>query len=119
MAPFTDSLATLGDLSVPFVPVSLTGFADDALLAAQRTVAEVRRRVEAQAAVVAAEIAHRSRRELGHGGLAASRGQRTAEGLISQLTGTSARDARTLVKAGELQPTAPAPTRQPANPPCR
>src|SRR5690606_19995596 len=79
----------------------------------QRAVAEVRRRVETQAAVVAAEIAHRSRRELGHAGLAAANGQRTAEGLISQLTGTSLRDARTLVKAGELQPTATARTGTP------
>jgi hypothetical protein len=106
MTSFTDALPALGDLSVPFAPTPVNDYRDDALLAAQRAVAEVRRRVEAQAAVVAAEIAHRSRRELGHSGLAATRGQRTPEGLISQLTGTSVRDARTLVKAGELQPTA-------------
>lgn len=106
MPSFTDTLPAIGDLSVPFAPVPVNGFADDALLAATRAIAEVRRRVESQAAVVAAEIAHRSRRELGHSGLAATRGQRTPEGLISQLAGTSTRDARTLVKAGELQPTA-------------
>ncbi len=42
--------------------------------------------------------------ELGHSGLAATFGQRSAEGLISQLTGTSSREARTLVKAAELLP---------------
>ncbi len=113
MPSFTDALPTLGDLSVPFAPLPVGDLPDDALLAAQRAVAEVRRRVETQAAVVAAEIAHRSRRELGHAGLAAANGQRTAEGLISQLTGTSLRDARTLVKAGELQPTAAARTGTP------
>ena len=70
------------------------------------TIAEVQRRLAAITAAFAGEIAHRSRRELGHDGLAQSNGQRTAEGLISQLTGGSAREARTLVKAGELLPTA-------------
>jgi hypothetical protein len=58
--------------------------------------------LEATAAVVAGEIAHRSRRELGHSGLAATRGVRTAEDLIATVSGTSRRDARTLVKAAEL-----------------
>lgn len=108
MSSFTDTLPSLGDLSSPFAPTTVGGLTDDALLSAQRAIAEVRRRVETQAAVVTAEIAHRSRRELGHSGLAAANGQRTPEGLISQLAGTSMRDARTLVKAGELQPIAPA-----------
>jgi len=105
MLSFTDTLPVMGDLSVPFAPAPVNDFTDDALLAAQRAVAEVRRRVETQAAVVAAEIAHRSRRELGHTGLAATRGVRTAEDLIATVSGTTRRDARTLVKAGELQPT--------------
>jgi hypothetical protein len=98
-------LALVGDTSVPLALPQVQGMRDQELLEAQRAVAEVQRRVSAISAAVAAEIAHRSRRELGHGGLAASRGQRTAEGLISQLTGGSTREARTLVKAGELLPT--------------
>ncbi len=87
---------------------------DAELLSAQREVAEVQRRVSAIAASVAGEIAHRSRRELGHAGLAQSHGQRTPEALIAQVTGGSTRDARTLVKAGELLPTA---TPRPEAPP--
>ena len=114
MPNFTDTLPALGDLSVPFAPTPVAGFDDAALLAAQQALGELRRRVDAQAAVVAGEIAHRSRRELSHSGLAASRGQRSVEGLISTLTGGSTRDARTLVKAGEVMPT-PAP--RPSAPP--
>jgi hypothetical protein len=98
-------LALVGDTSVPLELPRVQGMRDGELLEAQRAVAEVQRRVSAISAAVASEIAHRSRRELGHDGLAASRGQRTAEGLISQLTGGSTREARTLVKAGELLPT--------------
>jgi hypothetical protein len=97
-------LAGVGDTAVPLALPRVERMPDSELLDAQRAVAEVQRRVSAIAAAVAGEIAHRSRRELGHGGLAASRGQRTAEGLISQLTGGSTREARTLVKAGELLP---------------
>ena len=106
MTFLTDTLTRLGDLSVPLVPPATASVRDQDLLDAQRELAEVRRRHESLAAAVAGEIAYRSRRELGHDGLAQSRGQRTAEGLISQLTGGSTREARTLVKAGELLPTA-------------
>jgi hypothetical protein len=104
MTSFTDTLALLGDVSMRFSPPPVASLPDQALLDAQRQIAEVRRRTDALAAVVAGEIAYRSRRELGHEGLAQSWGQRTAEGLISQLTGGSAREARTLVQAGELLP---------------
>ncbi|MCS0500335.1 13E12 repeat family protein [Protaetiibacter mangrovi] len=102
MASITDSLARVGDLSVPFAPVSVAGLGDAELLVSQRWIAEVRRRLDAVAATVAGEIAHRSRRELGHAGLAQSEGVRTAEELIAKVSGTSTRDARTLVKAAEL-----------------
>ncbi|MCS0499895.1 HNH endonuclease signature motif containing protein [Protaetiibacter mangrovi] len=104
MASITDSLTRLGDLSVPFTPVSVTGLGDAELLASQGRIAEVRRRLDAVAATVAGEIAHRSRRELGHAGLAQSEGVRTAEVLIAKVSGTSTREARTLVKAAELLP---------------
>src|SRR5690606_4397471 len=47
----------------------------------------------------------RSRRELGHAGLAQSKGLRSAEDLIATVTATSRRDAHTLVKAAEFLPT--------------
>ncbi|MFT4285333.1 MAG: DUF222 domain-containing protein, partial [Protaetiibacter sp.] len=86
------------------------------LLEGQRAVAEVRRRVEAVAAVFAGEIAHRSRRELGHTGLAQANGLRSAEDLIAKVTAGSRRDAHTLVKAAELLP-APAREDVPPTPP--
>lgn len=101
-------LTALGEASAYLTPDAARGWTDPELLSAQRSLADARRRLDAAAAVVAGEIAYRSRRELGHSGLAAGFGQRTAEGLISTLTGTSTRDARTLVKAAELLPTGPA-----------
>ncbi|RQP08978.1 MAG: DUF222 domain-containing protein [Microbacteriaceae bacterium] len=107
MTSITASLAVIGDVAVPFAAPTVSALRDVELLDGQRAIAEIRRRLDALAATVAGEIAHRSRRELGHEGLAQSRGQRSAEGLISQLTGTSAREARTLVRAAELLPVAP------------
>ncbi|CAN5417889.1 hypothetical protein BH10ACT6_BH10ACT6_03610 [soil metagenome] len=75
---------------------------DDALMDAHRGTAETRRRVDAMAALLASEIAHRSRRELGYEGLAQRSGARTPEGLVQQLTGATAREAQTMVRVGEL-----------------
>lgn len=107
MASITDSLALVGDLSVPFGPVVVGSLADAELLSIQRSIAEVRRRLEAIAATVAGEIAHRSRRELGHAGLAQANGVRSAEDLIATVTAGSRRDARALVRAAELLPVIP------------
>ncbi len=114
MASILDSLTQVGVLSAPLTLPPVRELRDQELLDAQRSIAEVRRRLDTLGASVAGEIAHRSRRELGHSGLAQSHGQRTAEGLIAQVTGGSTRDARTLVKAGELLPT---PTPRPEAPP--
>ncbi|MBI5160060.1 MAG: DUF222 domain-containing protein [Micrococcales bacterium] len=75
---------------------------DDALMGLQRELAGIRRRVDAASADVAAEIARRSRRELGYAGLAQRLGARTPEKLIQTLTGSSTRDARALVEVGQL-----------------
>jgi hypothetical protein len=98
----TDDYAAIGDVSVAFAPPDPAGVADDALLAVQRTLAEIRRRVDASAARVAAEIAHRSRRDLGYDGLAQRLGARTPEILVQRLTQTSAGEARSLVRVGRL-----------------
>src|SRR5690606_39187108 len=94
MPSFPAYLAALGDAATFAVPV-VAGFSDAELLGGQRAVAELRRRVDAVAAAFAGEIAHRSRRELGHAGLAQSKGLRTAEDLIAKVTATSRRDAHT------------------------
>jgi len=102
-------IASLGDTATVFTVPEVAGLADAELLDGQRALAELRRRVEAVAAVFAGEIAHRSRRELGHAGLAQANGLRSAEDLIAKVTAGSRRDAHTLVKAAELLP-APART---------
>lgn len=107
MPTITAYLATLGDTATPFAVPRVEGFADAELLDGQRTLAELRRRVDAVAAAFAGEIAHRSRRELGHAGLAQSNGERSAEDLIAKVTAGSRREAHTLVKAAELLPTPP------------
>lgn len=75
---------------------------DDDLLAAQRALADVRRALDAAASLVAGEIAYRSRRELGYAGLAQRTGHRTAEKLVQHSTGSTARDAVSLVAIGGL-----------------
>ncbi|MFT4285624.1 MAG: DUF222 domain-containing protein, partial [Protaetiibacter sp.] len=116
MTSIPSYLAALGDPTTVFAVPEVAGLADAELLEGQRAVAEVRRRVEAVAAVFAGEIAHRSRRELGHTGLAQANGVRSAEDLIARVTATSRRDAHTLVKAAELLP-ASARTDIPPTPP--
>src|SRR6059036_2771891 len=100
--PFPHSLASLVDSSTEFaVPVS-EGLSDGELLQAQRSLAEVRRRVDAWSASIAAEIANRSRHELGDTGLARRLGARTPELLVQRLSGSSAREAHTMVRVGVL-----------------
>ena len=101
-APAVVSFAHLADLSLPFAPPSTSTLDDAALLSAQRSVAEIRRRVDATAAALAAEIEHRSRRELGHAGLAQRLGARTPERLVQQLTGSTSREASTMVRVGGM-----------------
>lgn len=81
---------------------TLSAVSDDVLLATQRSLADVRRQVDAAAASVAAEIAHRSRPELGYDGLAQRLGARTPMLLVQQVTGATARDAGTLVRTGTM-----------------
>lgn len=87
--------------------LSVRELSDRTLLDAQRGLAAERRRVDAQSAVVAAEIAFRSRPELGHEGLAQRLGARTPEKLVQRITGGSARDAHTMVRVGGLPPASP------------
>jgi len=98
--------AALVDPSTAFAAPASEGLADAELMATQRSLAELRRRVDAWSASVAAEIARRSRRELGDDGLAQRHGARTPELLVQHLTGTSSREAHTMVRVGSLITTA-------------
>jgi hypothetical protein len=102
---FAALCSALADVSVPFSVPIVAGFDDSDLLAAQRTIAEIRRRVDAAAAVIAGEIGHRSRRELGDSGLAQRLGARTPEILVARVAGTSAREATSLVRVGAVMTT--------------
>ncbi len=111
---FTSSLAAIcvAASAVPTSVAVVRGLGDDDLLAAQRTLADARRALDASASVIAGEIAFRSRRELGYDGLAQREGYRTPEKLVQHTTGSTARDASTLVHIGSLvhlaDPTIPA-----------
>lgn len=78
------------------------GLADGELLSCQRELAEFRSVIDGCSAAVAGEIGHRSRRELGHSGLAQREGFRSPEELVRHETGTTVREAITLVKVGGL-----------------
>jgi Domain of unknown function (DUF222) len=80
--------------------VGVGSCADDELFALQGELGLARRRVDARAAVVAAEIARRSDRALGQQSLAARAGEVSAEKLIQKLTGATASEARALTSAG-------------------
>lgn len=95
-------LADLVDLSTRFAAPASEALSDEALMHAQRSLAEVRRRVDAWSAAVAAEIARRSRHEFGEAGLARRLGARTPELLVQRLSGASTHEAHTMVRVGAL-----------------
>lgn len=100
--PSPAAFAELVDPSTAFAAPACEGLSDTELMAMQRSLAEIRRRVDAWSAAVAAQIAHRSRHELGGDGLAQRHGARTPELLVQRLSGTSLREAHTMVRVGTL-----------------
>ncbi|MCU1556151.1 MAG: hypothetical protein JWN09_146 [Microbacteriaceae bacterium] len=101
---FTDFLgaALSAANEIPADPATIGALEHDELLSSLRTIAEVRRVLDARASLVAGEINHRSRRELGYEGLAQRTGFRTPEALIQHETGSTARDASTLVRVDAI-----------------
>ncbi|MEO9104371.1 MAG: DUF222 domain-containing protein [Terrimesophilobacter sp.] len=89
-AGIPDELATVKDLD------------DRALLASQRDLSELRRVVDARSSLVAGEVAYRSRRDLGYVGLAQKEGFQNAEKLVQATTGSTRREASTLITAGTI-----------------
>ncbi|MEO8908472.1 MAG: DUF222 domain-containing protein [Microbacteriaceae bacterium] len=76
------------------------GLDDAALLSLSEASAELVRAAESIGALVAGEIEHRSRRELGHSGLAQRSGHRTAGDLVRSINKSSMGDATRLVRVG-------------------
>lgn len=101
---FTESLGTALSAAeaIPADIAMIGALEHDELLASLRIVAEIRRVLDARTSLIAGEIAHRSRRELGYGGLAQRAGFRTPEALIQHETGSTARDASTLAQVGSI-----------------
>jgi hypothetical protein len=102
VASTTAELSAVLSAEPAAVAALLEGLDDPELLAAQRSVAQSRRRLDACAALLAGQIAHRSRRDLGHAGLAQREGFRSPEALLQHTTGSTYRDAATLVQVGSL-----------------
>ena len=102
MALPTDTLTAIADVSIAFAPPPVAALGDRELMDALGDLGEIKRRADAVASVISAELKNRSRPELGHAGLAQSLGVRTPEKLVQRLTGVSAREAVALVKVGEL-----------------
>ncbi|GAA1703731.1 HNH endonuclease signature motif containing protein [Microcella alkalica] len=73
---------------------------DAALLALTRLAADEVRLAQLHVSLLAGEIARRSAPELGHSGLAQSRGHRTPDELVRVTTGTRLTDARAAVRVG-------------------
>jgi hypothetical protein len=75
---------------------------DDELMAAQPEIAAYRHQGELHAAWWAGEVARRSRRVLGHSGLAQKNGFATPEAMVQAETGSTRTDAARLVAVGTM-----------------
>jgi len=75
---------------------------DSELIEAMRGWAHARRVVDAGLAALAGEVARRSSLELGYNGLAQRVGARTADALVSQVTGTTGAEARAITAVGAM-----------------
>ena len=101
---FTASLDAVGvAVAELFGRVAAARSLDDAgLMAAQSSLASATRQLNAAASLLAGEVLARSAVAAGHEGLAQKTGFRTAEALIKHLTGSTAREASTLLRVGSL-----------------
>lgn len=101
---FTTALAAAlsAATALPSTVEAVRPLRDADLLTVQKTLAETRRALDSAAALVAGEIASRSRPSLGYDGLAQRAGFRTAEKLVQHTTQMTGRDAAGLVTAGGL-----------------
>ncbi len=102
MALPTDTLTAIADVSVAFAPPPIAALPDRDLMDALDDLGEIKRRADAVAAIVSAELERRSRPELGHNGLAQRLGLRTGAKLVQRLAKVTAGEAHQLVRVGEI-----------------
>ena len=88
--------------AIPIDQAAVGSLADAELLLAQRKLGDIRRVVDACAALIAGEVGHRSRPDLGYGGLAQREGFRTPQALVQHSTRSTSREAFTLVQVGTI-----------------
>lgn len=88
--------------AVPDDVATAKAFDDRALLDAQSRLGQLKRQIDSRSALFAGEISFRSRRDLGYRGLAQKEGFQTAEKLVQHTTGSTRREAMTLVRVGAL-----------------
>ncbi|SEI95245.1 HNH endonuclease signature motif containing protein [Demequina mangrovi] len=88
------------DVLVPAEPGVLAGLSEADVAARQAAWARIRRLVDVRGALLAGAVAQRS--DGAGGGMARRHGHRNAVGMVAQTTGSSAKDARDLIAAGEL-----------------
>lgn len=94
------ALAALAEL--PTGVVELRGLSEEALLRINGLHAAASRALGAAGAVIAGEVAHRSRPALGMSGLAQRTGFRTPQRLLTQTTGATKQQVNTALAAGIL-----------------
>lgn len=75
---------------------------DHELMAAQSTLAAATRQLTTVSSLLAGEVLARSATTAGHDGLAQKTGFRTPQALVKHLTGTTAREASTLLRVGSM-----------------
>ncbi|MEO8907011.1 MAG: DUF222 domain-containing protein [Microbacteriaceae bacterium] len=92
--------AVTGDLSERVAIGDLRTLDDDALLGAVQAIEALGRRVDALRVASAAEVAERSRKELGTGGLAARKGCRNTNELLQRITLVSGASAEKRIRLG-------------------
>jgi Domain of unknown function (DUF222) len=89
----------LGEGSAALIRLDLLG--DDELIKSTLLIEDLSRQLDALKAVHAAELAWRSRRELGAAGLAAKNGHIHGHAFLKQLTRVSYREASSRIRVGE------------------
>ncbi|MEX2508445.1 MAG: DUF222 domain-containing protein [Homoserinimonas sp.] len=104
MSQFTDSLSDMAAAAaaLPRDSVTLAALPEEELLAIPALFADITRQLEPSIAATAGEIARRSAYDLGYQGLAQKTGFRTPEKLVQHLTGSTNREATTLVRTGVI-----------------
>lgn len=101
--PVVEQLGALGSIMLAACDAErLRDVADRALIELAELVAAQERLVRAQSALIAGEVARRSRPELGLSGLAQSLGHRTPAELVRVTTGSSLSDAKRNVAVGTM-----------------